>query len=249
MEPEPFAAFYQSDLQSVYLLLLAPLGFLVYRAFSQPTGAGLDPVSAPFIRLYTWVFAIETIVDPIATGPLSKALGIAGQPLGTALMFCFVWLGDYRVFALIFGLGHSLPGLKRPLLQAARWSFVVPIVAGGVFYLGLQPLDPEIHGQWLWVVYEASFCALALFLRRRGPGLPRAPELARYRAALLGYVASYYALWAAADLLILVGGLDAGWALRVLPNQLYYGFWIPFVWARFFHARSASSSTSTQASR
>jgi hypothetical protein len=26
--------------------------------------------------------------------------------------------------------------------------------------------------------------------------------------------------------------VDAGWALRVLPNQLYYAFFVPFVWWR-----------------
>ena len=44
----------------------------------------------------------------------------------------------------------------------------------------------------------------------------------------------YYALWASADLLITFGGLDAGWAIRIVPNQLYYAFWIPFVYFRFF---------------
>jgi hypothetical protein len=44
-------------------------------------------------------------------------------------------------------------------------------------------------------------------------------------------VAVYYALWATADLLIRYGGIDAGWLLRALPNQLYYAFWIPFAYA------------------
>ncbi len=30
--------------------------------------------------------------------------------------------------------------------------------------------------------------------------------------------------------IILVFGLDAGWALRVIPNQLYYAFYLPFVY-------------------
>ena len=49
----------------------------------------------------------------------------------------------------------------------------------------------------------------------------------------LSYVAVYYGLWAAADALILLGGLDAGWLLRALPNQLYYAFWVPFVFFTF----------------
>jgi DNA polymerase-3 subunit chi len=35
---------------------------------------------------------------------------------------------------------------------------------------------------------------------------------------------------ASADVLILMG-VDAGWGLRVIPNQLYYAFFVPFaVW-------------------
>jgi hypothetical protein len=43
------------------------------------------------------------------------------------------------------------------------------------------------------------------------------------------FVVVYYGLWATSDLLIL-GGLDAGWLLRAVPNQLYYAVWIPFVY-------------------
>ena len=35
----------------------------------------------------------------------------------------------------------------------------------------------------------------------------------------------------------ILAGSDLGWALRVIPNQLYYSFCVPFVWWRFFAAR------------
>jgi len=57
-----------------------------------------------------------------------------------------------------------------------------------------------------------------------------------------------YALWAAADLLI-VAGFDAGWAVRLVPNQLYYAWYVPFVYWRFFSSRYAATSSSTHASR
>ena len=66
--------------------------------------------------------------------------------------------------------------------------------------------------------------------------------------ALLAFAAVYYALWAASDVLILAG-VDEGWLLRCVPNQLYYGLTVPFVWWRFFSPSYAASSTSTQASR
>ena len=40
-----------------------------------------------------------------------------------------------------------------------------------------------------------------------------------------------------------------GWALRIVPNQLYYAFFIPVIWLRFFSPRYASTSESTQHSR
>ena len=66
---------------------------------------------------------------------------------------------------------------------------------------------------------------------------------------MLGYVAVYYALWATADLLILGTGRDVAWALRIVPNQLYYAWYLPFVYWRFFARRYSATSTSTHASR
>ena len=55
------------------------------------------------------------------------------------------------------------------------------------------------------------------------------------------FTAAYYALWLAADVLIVVAGLDLGWALRMVPNQLYYAFWTPFVYFRFFSASARNA--------
>jgi hypothetical protein len=43
------------------------------------------------------------------------------------------------------------------------------------------------------------------------------------------FVIAYYALWAAADALILTMGADAAFLLRVLPNVLYYGGLVPAI--------------------
>jgi hypothetical protein len=37
------------------------------------------------------------------------------------------------------------------------------------------------------------------------------------------FVLLYYGLWATADVIILATGSDLGFALRVVPNVLYYG--------------------------
>ena len=43
------------------------------------------------------------------------------------------------------------------------------------------------------------------------------------------FVIGYYGLWAAADAIILTTGADMGFLLRVLPNALYYGGFVPVV--------------------
>ena len=64
-------------------------------------------------------------------------------------------------------------------------------------------------------------------------------SMRKYLGEICAYVAAYYALWAGSDLLILLAGLDFGWATRALANQLYYGFFIPFVWLRYRAVTSA----------
>ena len=85
--------------------------------------------------------------------------------------------------------------------------------------------------QTIWIVYELGFVAVALFLEMRllpsRLGLRRF-EVHQYLRALLRYAELYYGLWATADLPILWHGLEWGWVLRVIPNQLYYAFWVPF---------------------
>ena len=69
-----------------------------------------------------------------------------------------------------------------------------------------------------------------------------------YLGDVLRYVALYYALWATADVLIMAGQ-DVGWALRMVPNQLYYAFYLPVVYALFFSSWYVETSSSAQASR
>ena len=81
--------FYYADLQSLWALLVAPFGFLVYRAVRGDTPQG---AKARFLSRYTLLWAVLTMLDPITTGPLSRALGIAGEQTGTLVMFFFVLL-------------------------------------------------------------------------------------------------------------------------------------------------------------
>ena len=232
----PWHAFYQSDLQSLYALVAVPAAFLV-TALARPVRSA-DP-QARFVFLWSIAFALETILDPIATGPLSHALALpdAGKQ---AVMLLFVLLGDWRVLLVVFALAYRPERRARAFAHSAALTCMVPIFA----YLTdfrLRFLWPELPGQVLWLVYELGFAALALVLR--GPLLPRLAAGARdaerrLLRAILAWAACYYLLWAGADVLILAG-FDAGWGLRIVPNQLYYAFTVPFVYFRSFGWRRA----------
>ncbi len=236
MHAETWRAFYESDLQSLYALVATPAAFLAY-LLARPVRS-TDP-QARFVALWSLAFAVETILDPIATGPLARGLALS-DGAQQAVMLLFVLLGDWRVLLLVFALAAPPERRARAFARSAGLTLVVPVFA----YLTdfrLRLLWPELPGQALWLVYELGFAALALGLRQLV--LPRLAAGARdaerrVLRALLAYAAAYYALWAAADASILAG-IDAGWAVRVLPNQLYYAFTVPFVFFAFFGRRAS----------
>ena len=71
----------------------------------------------------------------------------------------------------------------------------------------------------LFLVYELAFCALTLALLRWHPNARALPWV----RAVSRFVLLYYGLWATADAILLATGSDLGYALRVIPNLLYYG--------------------------
>ena len=235
---------YYGDLQSLYALLIAPIAFLVWRLT-----AGVDerraeaPDAARFVSGLTLVFAIQTMIDPIATGPLIKLDLFRDSFAVTLIPFFFVLLGDLRVLLLAMGVARPDRSLWRNLAWALGTALIVPIVAGLGFAF-TRWLWPDVHGQVLWMIYEFSFLALCVFLARVWVprSVPNDPQLATFLKAIFGYSAAYYALWWVADVLIVVADLDLGWAIRIVPNQLYYAFWVPFVYWRFFSVRPENAA-------
>lgn len=225
--------FYYAAWQQPWALLVAPFAFLVWRGVAAPAGPGAVPDAKRFVVVWSWIFALETMLDPIATGPLAKALG--AEPAGTALGLLFVLLGDFRVWWLVFGLSAPRRGVAPALLATAAVP-VLAWLATRALGLGLGALPAPA----LWLLHESAFVALAAFVSRR--------QSNGFLRAVLAFAAVYYALWAASDVLILAG-VDEGWLIRCIPNQLYYGLTVPFVWWRFFAPSYTSSSASTQASR
>ncbi len=226
--------FYHSDVQGLWGLIVLPALFLLVRPWRRPRRAGADPRAADFVCAWATVFTLETIADP----PAIVLLGLPVLP--------FVLLGDFRVFLLVLGVAEPDRPLAGTIARAAAWTMVVPLIAWSSYRLAIVLAGP-IPELVLWLVYEIAFVALALWWRaRRVPA--RRPIALRYLRAVLAYVAVYYALWGVADVLLLAG-FDAGWALRVIPNQLYYSFWVPVAWGLFFSRRYASTRSPVQARR
>jgi len=241
---------YESDAQSLWALVVVPFLVLVRFVVTPPRGPGVEPRAARFVRWWAVVFAVETIVDPVVTGPGVRWLGLAGGPLADAVMLPFVLLGDFRVFVLLLVVAVPDAPVGRTIACAAAWTCVVPLVAWPLTQL-LAARHPGLPDGVLWLLYETAFAALALGWRAwivpaRVPATR--PGVRAYLRMLCAYAAGYYALWAVADLVILAGA-DVGWGLRIVPNQLYYAFWLPVGAGGFFAARYAPSSTSVQASR
>lgn len=230
----PWESFYRGGVQGVWALVVVPALFLLAVPWLRPRAAGAEPRAAGFVRAWAVAFALETIVDPLA-------IALGGMP-----MVPFVLLGDFRVFLLLLGVMEPERPLAGTFARAAAWTLVVPGVALGLRRLAQAAAGP-LPEQFLWLIYECVFAALALWWRARL--IPaRRPRAERFLRVVLAYVAVYYALWALADVLILAGW-DIGWALRVIPNQLYYVFWVPVVWALFFSPRYASTSNAVQTRR
>lgn len=240
MTPFSWQAAYYSELQSLYALLVVPIAFLAWRlaAPCDPARA-VVPKAAHFVSLATLVFALETMLDPIATGPLLKSAALRDTLTAWLVPFVFVYLGDLRVLVVARVVMRPAESFRRTLGFAAGASAIVPIATGGLYLLH-RAVWPNADGQWMWMIYEAGFLALAVVAvrvwlpRERARGDGSDSEGRAFVASLFGYSAAYYALWLAADVLIVIAGLDLGWAIRMLPNQLYYAFWVPFVYARFF---------------
>lgn len=246
-----WADFYRSDLQSVYALWVAPAFFLLYWLLSRSSGRpGVEPRATSFLNVYAPLFAIETVIDPFATGPLLRWLHVE-EPMTRYSMVAFVLLGDFRVYLLILFVLAPERGAAGAVVRAGLWTLVVPLFAWTANGL-LESSFGKLPSQAIWIVYELGFVAVALFLELRvlpvSLGLRRF-ETHQYLRALVRYVELYYALWATADLLIVLRGLDWGWALRVIPNQLYYAFWVPFAYLSFFSPRYAMTERSIHASR
>jgi hypothetical protein len=183
----------------------------------------------PFLYGYLVVFALEILADATLTGPWSPVPGI--KALATVVPLVFVILGDARYFVLV---ERARAGRldARAIGVAAGLSLVVPITSWVPQLVWPAAFADSRH---VFLLYELMFVALAAGMRAWLPQrLARAGDddearaSARWAIRATEFELAQYALWAASDVLILAG-FDAGFALRLLPNAMYYVLFLPFV--------------------
>jgi hypothetical protein len=209
-DPGPFEAFYASALQHPWLLwaaAIAGLGLCVAR-----------PDLSPRLRRYCAALTALSLADAWLTSDHVYGIGaLTGQAARFVPLF-FVLAGDCRYFLL---LGAGTPNgdfapSARAFASAAGLTTAVPIFSQVVLWALPESLA---SARMLFLVYELAFAALVVVLLARHSRVRRTPWLARVSR----FVLLYYGLWATADVIILATGSDLGFALRVVPNVLYYG--------------------------
>ena len=102
------------------------------------------------------------------------------------------------------------------------------------------------EARWIFLAYECLALAQALgwclVVLPRRPAVEEARR--RWARAVMAFVAVQYALWATADVLILAG-VTEGFALRLLPNVMYYGAFVGFAVASAPRATESGSGGQT----
>jgi hypothetical protein len=174
----------------------------------------------PFLYAYLVVFAVEILADATLTSAWSPLHGATA----TAIAILFVVLGDARFFVLALRARGAMS--RRGWTAALGLSLVVPIASYAV-KLALRPDDARVT----FLVYEAMFAAFACGLRPWIKAKTPEPAMRRWALRATDFEIAQYATWALADVVI-VSGHDAGFLLRLVPNTMYYVFYLPFVaWA------------------
>jgi hypothetical protein len=208
-----FEAFYAGPIQHPILLW----GCAALGAWFALTRRNL----APSMRRYCAGLALLSGMDAWLTTNVVFGLGPLPASLGTVVPLFFVLMGDLR-FLLLVTCATPEGGLvlrAKPVLIAIAATLIVPILS----QLGLRLLPDSMQSaRAMFLIYEVAFACLTLALLRWAPQLRRSPWLRSFGR----YVILYYFLWAGADAIILATGSDLGFAVRVLPNWLYYGGFI-----------------------
>lgn len=159
------------------------------------------------------------LLDALCTGSLSP---VPTAPWWSRLVpVFFVVQGDARFFFL---LARGQFSRCKSLGLALLAGLFAPLASYAIQTVLPTWLPTSRH---LFLTDELLFCFVAIALLVRLRDSQRGPML-QWQRRLCQFELLQYGLWVCSDLLIL-GGLDVGFALRILPNFMYYVVFVPFV--------------------
>lgn len=211
-----YAEFYGSFMQHPVLLWASALAGLLI-ALSR---RGLSKS----VRWFCIALTALSLLDAWLTTDHVPGIGQLTGAAASLVPLAFVLLGDFRYFLFIESARSdgTLAASTAGVVKAIGWTLVVPL-GSQLVVTGIASADPRV----LFLVYEALFavlalCIYALYLPRQGPAV-------QWTRRVTMFVIGYYALWGAADAIILATSDDMGFLLRVLPNALYYGGLVPAI--------------------
>ena len=205
-----FEAFYASPTQHPFLLWAAAGAALIYCA----TRTNLDAT----VRRYCFALVVLSGLDAWMSSAHIYGIGALEGMAASVVPLFFVLAGDTRflIVAVAGSPGGKLEINGRVAALAAGLTVLVPVTTQVI----LRSLPESMnHARMMFFIYEVLFVLLTLTLLRVHENVRTNPWVQR----VAHFVVIYYGLWATADLIILTTGADIGFAVRVLPNVLYYG--------------------------
>lgn len=227
-----YQTLYESPWQQPRLCMLLGLAALAWIA-SRLTPAARR--ATPFFAAWLVLCGVEILVD----APLTSYVSPLPPAWLSALAIAFVLLGDARFYVLVerFSLNPSpaSSAWHKPLLRGLAWGSLVSVA--------IAPLARTVpafqtNSRLIFLTYECMALAQALVWRfavipRRFKAhtSPEAASVGRWLLRCTDFIVVQYALWALADALI-VSGHPTAFLLRVVPNVLYYGIFVGYVFAR-----------------
>jgi hypothetical protein len=199
-----FKALYDNPLASTLLPCVAALVVLAWAQRKRR-----------FPRVYGSVFAIAIAADAFLNGPWTPIK--AGTSWATAAAVTFVIVGDFRYFVVL----EEATKNRFKWLRAVGWALVVPVTTQIVRWRFPRIEHDELS---TFLLYEILFFSLAAGVRVFR--VPRATNVHLAKRATQ-FELLQYGLWIAADIGLSTLGSDAFYAVRLLPNLLYYVAFVP----------------------
>jgi len=195
----------------------------------------------PRLWRYLMLFGLTTLADISVAGNL---LPIANAEVQTGIEYIFVLIGDLRfilLLAYILYAGKTLADidtlrLTGEVLRPAIIFMLFPSLI--VSAIGFAKPDLLQLPRQKFLAYElVFFCLTLLWLKVVMPQKPVADRERNFIRQVSLPVLGFYGLWAIADILIL-RDMQIGYAVRILPNLLYYCL---FLWWVAFASREKIS--------